>query len=525
MAALEMHNGQIYFQYWALLFSYVGWVAGGVLIIWLKDQIKPHFYPKIEEEQNEYKESVHDEEEESVDDDESEVTSEYSESKQSSEEITPRRSLTPVEYRLQFDAIGDGVEDYMNELVDKLMRVRGFKQKVIDKELQITAKDQGAVAMIIGHDRPDDDLMDDPAIRKVMNILKNESRIHNINVNDENQDEESLPDKKELQEMLELTFKTKNDDIENYHEQLMHVIMNIPGFAEKVHEKNVEVISENKGKMRFLLRQSVETAMDDPAIQAVLELLQAEGCVKGLNLDQSESIPTGAAQPVVQFEDESDSKEDVQDDGEWEELVELGFKTEGEVIQVYHEELLKKVMDVPGFYDLVHDYNVEIISDDKGKMNFVLKVSADTAMSHPAIKYVLDILQNERRVNGINVDDTIANLHVPKKGWAIIKEALHHKPQLTQAILISFTAKSENVKVFADELMKECVKIKYFEYKMYEKKITIVRENKAKFQFIMYHSGESAMEDPDMIQAMAVLEAQEEISKLKVETIPYFLEA
>ena len=45
---------------------------------------------------------------------------------------------------------------------------------------------------------------------------------------------------------LELTFKTKDEDIESYHDEMMHVIMNIPGFAEKVHEKHVEVTAENK---------------------------------------------------------------------------------------------------------------------------------------------------------------------------------------------------------------------------------------------------------------------------------------
>ena len=112
------------------------------------------------------------------------------------------------------------------------------------------------------------------------------------------------------------------------------------------------------------------------------------------------------------------------------------------------------------------------------------------------------------------------SLVVPKK-----TKSPKPKPKLTQAILISFIANGENVKEFVDELLREFEEIEYFKYKMYEKKVTIVRDNKAKLQFVMYHSGETALEDPDMKSAIKLIKAKDRTKKLKVETIPYFTES
>ena len=117
------------------------------------------------------------------------------------------------------------------------------------------------------------------------------------------------------------------------------------------------------------------------------------------------------------------------------------------------------------------------------------------------------------------------------RDWYAIKESIvdickknEQKQTLTQAILISFIAKGDDVKEFTDELMKECEETEYFKNKMYENKIEFVRDNKAKFQFVMFHSGKHAMEDPNLKWAVDRLDRQERVRGLKVSTIPYFIE-
>ena len=89
--------------------------------------------------------------------------------------------------------------------------------------------------------------------------------------------EEDMPSQ-ELQECVELTFETKGkgQDIEIVHEELLEQMMDVPGFKEKIHEQEIEVISEKKGEMTFILKQSADTALDDPAITEVVALLRAD---------------------------------------------------------------------------------------------------------------------------------------------------------------------------------------------------------------------------------------------------------
>ena len=91
-----------------------------------------------------------------------------------------------------------------------------------------------------------------------------------------NRSEESSS--QELQECVELTFATKGkgQDIEIAHEELLEQMMEVPGFKEKIHEQEIEVISEKKGQMTFILKQSADTALDDPAITEVVALLRAD---------------------------------------------------------------------------------------------------------------------------------------------------------------------------------------------------------------------------------------------------------
>ena len=415
------------------------------------------------------------------------------------------------EFILSFRTKGDDIENYSNKLVKKLMRIHGFREKVLQKDIEIMNEKEGKVKIVIGHSG-DDDLTDSPAVKAAINLLQNEKRVRGLFVQEadganapETSKFEDNEEKEEWQEVLKVEFKTTGEDMESYHAELLKDIMKIPGLKEKIYSKDIEIISNHKGKMKFVLEQSIETAMDDPAIKMLFELLENEERIKKIKVKKTEP---------EKFE--SFNEEEV----EWQEIVRLKFETKGAVIQVYHQELLRKIKDIPGFCQKIHDSKVDIVSADSGKMKFMLKQAVDTAMDDPAIIAALDLLKSEERVCKLNLDES-ESVPVSKIRNAQSKP----KTELTQAIMVSFTAKIENVKQYSDELTAKCKKIEYFKFKMYEKKITVVNDRKAKFQFIMFHSGDDVMEDPDLNEAMSILQAEEPVSKLKVETIPYFLDS
>merc|ERR1712228_566615 len=83
---------------------------------------------------------------------------------------------------------------------------------------------------------------------------------------------------------VELSFitmsKGKSQKIDRVHEVLMEKIMKIKGFEDKIYEKSVMINSEKKGTVTFILKASVDTAMEDEAIKSVLALLNEEKAQK-----------------------------------------------------------------------------------------------------------------------------------------------------------------------------------------------------------------------------------------------------
>ena len=403
------------------------------------------------------------------------------------------------QFVFSFKITGDDIEEYSNYLMKRIFGIPAFQQRVNKNEIEVMKVQNGRLIFITV--QSGNDMMNDPAINAVFRLFEEEERVSKIKMNMKDPDETWA-----IQKVIELVFKTKGKDIEMRHGELYEKIMNVPGFKEKVLRYDAEIISNKKGKMKFILKQSDDADMEDPAIKAVLELMEKEDKVKKIQMDVIEK----------RMPELGDNEEEKQN--ECYDLLKLEFNTKGQVIQVYHKELFEKIMDLPGFYEKVYDYKKKIISDQTGKMTFILKQSPDTAMDDPAMKAVLHLLKENDGVSEINMDDKNVPSSVP------MTEIKPKQPKLTQAIMISFIAKGENVKEFADELMKEFEEIEYFKYKMYEKVITIMRKDKAKFQFVMYHSGAEAMKDPDMLSAIEIIRAKERTKKLKVETIPYFTE-
>ena len=65
--------------------------------------------------------------------------------------------------------------------------------------------------------------------------------------------------------LLELTFKTKANDIESYHDELLAEIMKIGGAKEKLHKHEMKALSPRRGRVRLLLRVNPDEATSDPS--------------------------------------------------------------------------------------------------------------------------------------------------------------------------------------------------------------------------------------------------------------------
>ena len=84
------------------------------------------------------------------------------------------------EYFLYFTTKGDDAEKYTNDLVNSLMRIEEFAEKIHEKETFVLNDTMVRVKLTFGLDVDDDDVMDDPAIREVHQLLQHEERVMNV---------------------------------------------------------------------------------------------------------------------------------------------------------------------------------------------------------------------------------------------------------------------------------------------------------------------------------------------------------
>ena len=239
------------------------------------------------------------------------------------------------------------------------------------------------------------------------------------------------------QELIELTFNTdaRGQDIKKVHLKIMDLLTAISGFKKKIHQSHVEIISDRKGKMKFLLKQSPETAMQNPAIKVVLHLLQNDKRINTINLDQLErSSNTHKRHQSNHYHNSYQEKKKKQHSVSSKvhkettrKFLELRIRTKGSGIDAYHRKLFKRAMKIPGFEAKVYDYEMKTISMVRGLMRFVLAQSSGSAMDDPAICGVLGLLQSQERVDKIDLDECTMQVNKQKFQKSVKKMMLMNK--------------------------------------------------------------------------------------------------
>ena len=188
-------------------------------------------------------------------------------------------------YKLAFKTEDDNVEAYSNEVLDELCNI--LKKKVNEDDIVCDIIDHHKAAIQIIVVYKGDNLEHDRSFKKAMELLKDEAgvskiRLVELDTGDQHQDTQ--------QEYVELSFKTKGPKVETFSVGLVIRMMKNNAFKAKVHEKEVNVTGDEKAAITFILKQSADTAMDDPTIQEMLNLLQGQERVNKINLRVVEDV-------------------------------------------------------------------------------------------------------------------------------------------------------------------------------------------------------------------------------------------
>jgi len=219
------------------------------------------------------------------------------------------------------------------------------------------------------------------------------------------------------EDCVALSFRTRarrNEKIETVHNELMYYITTVPGFQQIDSEQSIQIVRKRKGKIELMLTHASEWS-----VGAVIRLLESDDRVKQINLDAMD----------VAVEDLDVSNGWTSNCEKKNDNFRLTFDTilrREENIDEYHEELIEKLMKVDGFTDKCLSFEDTIITDDKGKMSFILSnsQSENTFIEDPAIRNVLVLLRKERRVDNILMRASDEEISQSKDEKATARERL-----------------------------------------------------------------------------------------------------
>ena len=76
----------------------------------------------------------------------------------------------------------------------------------------------------------------------------------------------------------------------------------------------------------------------------------------------------------------------------------FSFKTEGDDIENYSNDLVKRLMDIQGFKEKVNENTIEVIDEQNGAVRFIISHFGDDVINHYAIRTALNLLKNEKAI-------------------------------------------------------------------------------------------------------------------------------
>ena len=242
------------------------------------------------------------------------------------------------------------------------------------------------------------DVMEDEGLRTALELLECDDRVMKIKLN-EHQENARRPsftvtvDPVEEEEFVELSFKTKGEDVETYSHELIDRIFSIPGFKVKVHDHIVKFKNATTSKIQFILRQSAEAAMDDPAIKIALNLLQNEERVKKINMKVAQLENLKAMKENTPSAIKSAIKKQMTRTSS----ILISFNVKG--TREYANELTTELMRINGFESKLHQKKISAIRENKVKCAFAMYDEGhEDPEDDPVIREALELLHNDDKV-------------------------------------------------------------------------------------------------------------------------------
>ena len=464
----------------------------------------------------------------------------------------------------------EDIKAYHQVILDKLFCVDGFNQLMCGNQIEFADENEQAGIIKFALKISIDAAMDDAAMCIVLEILQNENGVNEINMDamksiarrrrqsthDFDEDMDSS-DKHDWQPLMRLILTTNEDENgRRMHEELLRKMMDVPGFENMIFKQK-----NRKRKLKFVLKQSIHNAMDNLTMRRILELVQTDEQVTKINMDEMESIAVpkttnhdrddtlAIAEEVAEFMEDIELELDVEKQIEKKNgcriseirmddvnlaldtisertqestttktndkenghgrkpMMELEIETEGDGMTAYHQELMEKIMHIPGFARLFHADERKLIGDDNnvGRIKLTLKTTTDTAMDNPAMEKLLNLLQNEEKVREFGLNE----IKLPKHDKLIGAE---------HALLeLQFKTNGEEIEAYHEELLQRIMAVPGFEDKvLFDQSVESVNDCTGNIKFILRQSPEIVMDDPTITAVLDILQNERRVRRMSL---------
>ena len=324
---------------------------------------------------------------------------------------------------LQFTNTNPKPQYHTKHLIEQLGKITGFERRVRKKQITKVRENRCDIKFHLYVA----DILKSGGMKTAMKFIQDQDGIRQLDLIQMNK---SI-DLDEEQEFVQLSFIVQDEKPKEYADYILYRLMDtMDGFAEAVHQKEMNVIGENEAKVNIILRHhggdlenhkealvflqnnahitNVDVEPFDPELRQIADITPAnmandqdeDNQVSIAIIDESESEQKRENNDEVNDEIKNSGGEHMPEN---EGIILITFKTKCEESAIeYTEVLMERLSAISEFSRRIQSTEIEYNDNDReGNVQVVLQHFGDDVLDSE----YMEILQNEEEVDDIKVEE------------------------------------------------------------------------------------------------------------------------
>ena len=331
---------------------------------------------------------------------------------------------------LQFTNTNPKPQYHTKHLIEQLGKISRFERRVRKKQITNVRENRCDIKFHLYTG----DILKSGGMKTAMKFIQDQDGIRQLDLIQMNKSIDLKKEQELEEEFVQLSFIVQDEKPEEYANYILYRLMDtMDGFANAVHQKEMNVIGENEAKVNIILRHhggdlenhkealvflqnnahitNVDVEPYDPDLRQIAAITPVNMANDGNGDIQDNEVSIAIieeSESEQKQENNNEVNDEIEEKGgetkpENEGIILITFKTKCEESAIeYTEELMERLSAISEFSRRIQSTEIEYNDNDRqGNVQVVLQHFGDDVLDSE----YMEILQNEEKVDDIKVEE------------------------------------------------------------------------------------------------------------------------